>query len=129
MLQKKQPPQTNYSTMIRKKIGTRLEKIVSKYFSNQYTTSFSVFDDFKATVEGVDIDSKTMSHLQRLLQIFFSGNYLTSIRSTVFLCGLGFRMGTKELNIKIYATSLQTISYMKFLNTFLRNSSPKYWCL
>ena len=62
--------------MIRKKIGTRLEKIVSNYFSNHYTTSFSVFEDFKATVEGIELDAQTMSHLQRLLQIFFLGQLL-----------------------------------------------------
>ena len=88
--------------MIRKNINTVIGKIVKKYFSGHYTASCSVFTDLKSAIEGVDIDEKTMSHLQRLLQIFFSGKYLTSTPLTVFLYTLALRMDTKKLIIKIY---------------------------
>ena len=92
--------------MIRKNINTVIGKIVKKYFSGHYTASCSVFTDLKSAIEGVDIDEKTMSHLQRLLQIFFLGQVLDLHTLNSIFVHFGITNGHQKVNYKNIRKSL-----------------------
>lgn len=67
-------------TMIKKKIQREVSNVVKKYFSSQYTDSLSVFEDISQHLEGIELDAKDLSHLRKLLRLFFLGQ-LTGLPS------------------------------------------------
>ena len=64
----------------KKKIKREVSNVVKKYFSSQYTDSLSVFEDISQHLEGIELDAKDLSHLRKLLRLFFLGQ-LTGLPS------------------------------------------------
>lgn len=122
--------------MIDKNFEYAISSVVKKYFSAQYTDSLTVFDDVSERLEGIDLAPIELSHLRKLLRLFFLGQLtgLPSLRCIMDRFGITSnheQVKYNKLCKKLTNSNLHKMfefSFEQHLQIILKDYSEKHPC-